>query len=113
VRPAAGDVLDLLRAGELAELAQVAGEWTVIDFWAAWCEACKNSRRRPARARWRKAGLAALRVNIVDFVSPIATRERPGVEVLPHLRQLGPGGVVFERSGPTGDLLREIEERTR
>ncbi len=62
----------------------------------------------------RRPGLAIRRVNIVDFDSPIARRELPGVSLLPHVRLLGAGGaIVYEASGPADDLFSAVEQRTR
>jgi thiol-disulfide isomerase/thioredoxin len=111
---AGADVLDAVRAGEAAELAAVPGKWTVFDFWAEWCEACKGLDARLRGLAARRPDLAVRRVNIVDFESPIARRELPGIELLPHLRLVRPGGgVAWEASGPADELFAEIEKRTR
>jgi thiol-disulfide isomerase/thioredoxin len=110
----AGDVLDLVQAGELAELAPVPGKWTVFDFWARWCEACKVLDARLRDLAAKRPGLAVRRVNIVDFDSPIAQRELPGVPMLPHVRVVRDSGVVaYEASGPEDELLEEVERRTK
>ncbi len=107
------DVLDVVQAGELAELKPVVGKWTVFDFWAEWCEACKVLDARLRNLTAHRPALALRRVNIVDFKSPIAQRELPGISLLPHVRLVGPGGIVYEASGPADELLAEIERRTR
>ena len=56
---------------------------------------------------------AVRRVNIVDFKSPIARRELPGVSLLPHVRLMRGSEIVYEASGPEDELLGEIERRTR
>lgn len=129
-----GDVLDVVLAGELAPLVPAAGKWTVFDFWAPWCDACKVLDRElrvlasgngEPRARDPRAALGAesqsaaspeqpgevalRRVNIVSFESPIARRELPGVTVLPHVRLADPSGkIVWEGSGPPGEILKAI-----
>jgi thiol-disulfide isomerase/thioredoxin len=109
-----GDVLDLVQAGELAELAPAPGKWTVFDFWAPWCEACKVLDKRLRALAAQRPGLAVRRVNIVDFKSPIARRELPAVSQLPHLRLVRDGGaVVYEASGPEDELLAAVEARSR
>ena len=110
---AGGDVLDVVQAGELADLVPASGKWTVFDFWAPWCEACKGLDARLRKLAAERPGLAVRRVNIVDFDSPIARRELPGVELLPRLRLVDAGGGrAFERSGPADELYEEIERRT-
>lgn len=106
--PSVLDVVDVVREGELAPLVAVQGKWTVFDFWAPWCEACKVLDHE-----LRELGpeLAVRRVNIVDFDSPIALRELPGVSVLPRVRLVSPEGtVVFEESGEVEALLARIRE---
>jgi thiol-disulfide isomerase/thioredoxin len=111
---AAADVIDVVRSGEAAELAAAPGKWTVFDFWAPWCEACKGLDSRLRELAAQRPALAVRRVNIVDFDSPIAARELPGVSLLPHLRLVRPGGgIAFEASGPADELFAEIEKRTR
>ena len=107
------DVLDAVQAGELAELKAAPGKWTVFDFWAPWCEACKGLDAKLRDLAARRPGLAVRRVNIVDFESPIAKRELPGVSVLPHLRLVSGGEIAYEASGPADELFDAVEARTR
>ena len=105
-----GDVVDLVNAGEDAPLTAVPGKWTVIDFWAPWCVACKTLDRELRERAAKDARLAVRRVNIVDFDSPIARRELPGVTVLPHVRVVDPSGkTVLDASGTPDELLRRLE----
>ncbi len=104
----AADVEDVVRGGELAPLGPVAGKWTVFDFWAPWCDACKVLERE---LRELGPDVAIRRVNIVDFDSPIALRELPGVSVLPRLRLVSPAGVVvFEASGEVDGLMERVRD---
>jgi thiol-disulfide isomerase/thioredoxin len=131
-----GDVLDVVLAGEAAPLVPATGKWTVFDFWAPWCDACKvldrelralasghgqspaedhraaHGAESPSAARPEQRGEVALRrVNIVSFESPIARRELPGVTVLPHVRLADPSGkVVWEGSGPPDEILKAIAD---
>jgi thiol-disulfide isomerase/thioredoxin len=108
------DVLDVVQGGETAELGPVAGKWTVFDFWASWCEACKALDAQLRELAARRPGIAIRRVNIVDFDSPIGRRELPGVSQLPHVRLVGPdGAIVFEASGSPEELVQAIEARTK
>ncbi len=114
VPPASGDVEDLVHDGELAVLAGVPGKWTVFDFWAPWCEACKSLEVELRRLAAARPDLAVRRVNIVDFDSPIAARELPGVSLLPRLRLVGPdGATVWEASGPPAELLEHVEAHSK
>jgi thiol-disulfide isomerase/thioredoxin len=106
-----GDVADTVTAGELAPLDSVPGKLTVFDFWAPWCEACKDLDARLRRLAAERSDVAVRRVNIVDFDSPIAKRELVGVELLPHVRLVSPDGkTVLEQSGPSDTLFRALEK---
>ncbi len=105
------DVVDAVSNGEAAALEPVPGKWTVFDFWAPWCEACKGLDARLRQLVTERPDVALRRINIVDFESPIARRELPGVEVLPHVRLVDPEGkTVFEQSG-TADALFDVVQR--
>ena len=104
-----GDVIDVVAAGEVAPLEGVPGKWTVIDFWAPWCEACNGLDAKLRELAATRSDFAVRRVNIVDFDSPIARKELPGVELLPHLRLVAPNGrVAFDQGGPSADLLDAV-----
>jgi thiol-disulfide isomerase/thioredoxin len=109
-----GDVLDVVQGGEAVDLTPVPGKWTVFDFWASWCEACKGLDAHLRELDAQRPSLAVRRVNIVDFDSPIALRELKGVTQLPHIRIVRPGGgIAFEGSGPADELLAEVERLTK
>ena len=107
-----GDIEDVVHAGEATALTSVPGKWTVFDFWAPWCEACKTLDSELRALASDDATLALRRVNIVDFDSPIALQELQGVSVLPHVRIVNPEGkTTWEGSGPPDELLRQITGR--
>jgi hypothetical protein len=105
------DVADVVTDGEIAPLVPVAGKWTVFDFHAHWCEACRTlDHGLKNRAKAWLDQLAVRRVNIVGFDSPIAKQEIPAVTMLPHIRVVSPkGDVVFEQSGPPEELLEKLD----
>lgn len=106
-----GDVREVVTAGEAAALVPESGRWTVFDFWAPWCEACKRVDAELRALAAKDARVAVRRVNIVDFDSPIARQELPGVDVLPHLRVVGPDGKVrLEQSGTADELLGRVNQ---
>jgi thiol-disulfide isomerase/thioredoxin len=111
--PNAGDVLDAVTQGEAARLDAVPGKWTVFDFWAPWCEACKVLDPQLRQLAAERPDVALRRINIVDLESPIARRELTPATVLPHVRVSGPDGVtVLELSGTPDTVLREIKRRS-
>jgi thiol-disulfide isomerase/thioredoxin len=105
------DGRDVVTAGEAVPLEPVRGQWTVFDFWAPWCEACKVLGRDLEALAARRPDLAVRRVNIVDFDSPIARQELQGVRMLPHVRVLDPQGkLVWEGSGTPDEILSHLKQ---
>jgi thiol-disulfide isomerase/thioredoxin len=103
------DFEDIVRGGEAVPLQGVPGKWTVFDFWAPWCEACKRLTLELARLAGEDPLLAVRRVNIIDFDSQIAVRELPGVSVLPHIRLVSPDGkTAWEGSGTPDELVDQL-----
>ena len=104
-----GDVEDIVAAGEAAPLTPVPGKWTVFDFWAPWCEACKGLDAELRKLAEDNPSIAIRRVNIVDFDSAIARQELPGVAMLPHVRLVAPNGTkMYEESGTPERVLTGI-----
>lgn len=109
---AGGDVRDAVVAGEALALLPVPGKWTVFDFWAEWCEPCRDLDARLRSLAAEHPDVAIRRVNIVDSDSPIARREMHGATTIPRVRLIDPEGrVVWEESGPPAVLVDGIRER--
>lgn len=105
------DVASVVEHGEVASLTPVPGKWTLYDFWATWCEACRRLEPRLRALAEQHAELAVRRVNVVDLDSPISRATLSSVSVLPHVRLLDSAGkVVFEASGTPDELMAGIEK---
>ncbi len=99
-------------AGSAPPLTPVPGKITVVDLWAAWCAPCREldrglldlARRHPGR-------LAVRKLDVTDDESAAwTTYLAPGGFSLPHLKVFGPdGALIFERTAPPPELLREVE----
>lgn len=106
-----GNVEEWVTNGEARELSGVPGKFVVYDFWAPWCDACRAVDRDLRELAEKRPDVIIRRVNIVDFDSEIAKRELPGVDVLPHVRVIGPDGAQrVDQSGPATDVVRSVEE---
>jgi thiol-disulfide isomerase/thioredoxin len=89
----------------------VKGAWTVFDFWAPWCDACRNVTAQLREIAAADRRVSVRRVNIVDFDSPIGRQELSGVSVLPYLRVVAPDGRVrMAQSGTPDELLGRLKE---
>lgn len=103
------DVVDVVHQGEVTPLLPVAGKWTIFDFWAEWCEACKDLDVELRTLAEKNPQIAIRRVNVVDFDSPIVQKELAGVGLLPHIWIFDPQGHErLRRSAGVQPLLEEI-----
>jgi thiol-disulfide isomerase/thioredoxin len=109
------DMVHAADAGEAIELTGVAGKLTVYDFWAPWCEPCKDLDLELVGLGRKYPGLAIRKVNVVDWDSAAAKRWLlPGKYDLPHVKVVAADGtVLLERSGTPETLGAEIERLLR
>jgi thiol-disulfide isomerase/thioredoxin len=104
------DMVDVVDSGEAVPLEPVPGKWTVFDFWAPWCEACKTLEADLRRLAAADRDVAVRRVNIVDFDSPISAQELSGVSSLPYVRLVDPSGkVVWQGSATPPEAMEQID----
>ena len=125
VDAAKADVADYGKPGEASELVPVPGKVTIYDFWATWCEPCKQLEPElVALARKHPDLVAVRRVDVVDWDSAaVAKHLTPKGFDLPHLKVFDAHGkLVLERSSNPGGLealnrdvqfLVEVEAKRR
>jgi thiol-disulfide isomerase/thioredoxin len=86
---------------EPAALVPEPGAITVFDYWASWCEPCKDLDARLARI----PGIVVKRIDVSDAHLDFD---------LPHLKVFGRNGaLVFERSGTPAELAAAVEALAR
>jgi thiol-disulfide isomerase/thioredoxin len=100
------DVADLGRGGQLVDLKPVAGKLTIFDFWAEWCEPCKDLEPSLVEIARANPNVAIRRVEVIDWDSPVAAQHLTrGGYGLPHLKVYdAKGNIVLEQSSEPGKL---------
>ncbi len=104
------DMLDATTDGSAVPLVPVPGKITVFDFWAPWCEPCRDVDHGLAEiVRRHPADIAVRKINIVDNDSPASVKYL-GPATLPHLKVFGRDGtLLWEHSAPPLLLTGEVE----
>ncbi len=121
--------------GRPVDLAQSRGAWTVVHFWATWCEPCKQDMQALNRLSksYPNKKFTVIGVNLDDdpaaakqyvaaqrfkwpqlhseggLDSPLATQL--GIFTLPVMILVGPDGTVVNRSLTVEELQRELANR--
>jgi thiol-disulfide isomerase/thioredoxin len=105
------DVADLGKGGERVDLAPVAGKLTIFDFWAEWCEPCKDLEPSLVEIARANPNVAIRRVEVIDWDSPVAAQHLTrGGYGLPHLKVYdAKGNLVLEQSSEPGKLGAMID----
>ncbi len=90
-------VLDCLGPGPAVDTADLAGQVTVVNFWASWCDPCREEMPM-------LASVATETADSVHFVG-VNTKDQPGAAA----DFLEATGVRFEQLyDPDGELLRQL-----
>jgi cytochrome c biogenesis protein CcmG/thiol:disulfide interchange protein DsbE len=98
-----GELQRLVPAGGNARIADYRGHWTLINFWASWCEPCRSE--APTLERFwnehRGQGLTVLGINLDDNTEDAMAFIRRYGLTYPQLRD-GDGRSWRDRYGMTG-----------
>lgn len=109
--PEGADVEVISKAGEdvpSLEAAAVKGKITVIDFYAPWCEPCREVDAHLAKLLASRTDIAYRKINVVDWTTPVAKRHMKKVAGLPYLVVLGKDGK--ELGKVTGLNLKKLDK---
>jgi thiol-disulfide isomerase/thioredoxin len=92
--PAGLDVQQLARGGEDVDIEAhlVAGKVTVFDFFAPWCEPCRDVDAHMKRVLERHPDVALRKLDVVDWSTPLARRYLMDVTSLPYVVVYGTDG---------------------
>jgi thiol-disulfide isomerase/thioredoxin len=109
--PEGADVDVISKAGEdvpSLEAIAVKGKVTVIDFYAPWCEPCREVDAHVAKLLATRTDIAYRKINVVDWTTPVAKRHMKKVAGLPYLVVLGKDGK--ELGKVTGLNLKKLDK---
>jgi len=106
--PSAGADIRLISKGEPLNLRDflVPGKYTLFDYYANWCSACRAIAPALEEMARRHREIAVRKIDIVDWSHPVA--EQQGVRDLPFLRLYSPGGRLIREGEETLEDLRRL-----
>jgi thiol-disulfide isomerase/thioredoxin len=92
------DVVKISERGEAVELEPhiVPGKITVVDFYAIWCEPCREVDEHMSTVLAAHDDIALRKVNIVDWDSEVAKQHMKSVPNLPYVIVYGRDGKQIE-----------------
>ncbi len=110
------DVLEIAKAGEVVELEPhlAAGKVTVFDFYAIWCEPCREVDKHMVDVLGKHDDVALRKIDIIDWDSEAAKHHMKTATSLPYVIVYGRDGKkVTEISGLALDELDAAIEKGR
>jgi thiol-disulfide isomerase/thioredoxin len=109
-KPADWTGLDMQAYDATADLVPVAGKLTVFDFWATWCEPCKDLDRELAEFTRAHPEIAVRKIDVADVDSP-AYKKHLRDAMIPHVKVFDrTGKLVYEMSAAPHELMEHIEK---
>ncbi len=90
-----GDIEHISLMGERVEITRnlVPGKYTVVDFYADWCENCQRITPILEELTRRHGNVALRKINIVNWDTPVVAQYN--VTFLPYLQVYGPNGALM------------------
>ena len=93
--PEGADVLEIAHGGEdVPDLSPhlVLGKVTIVDFYATWCEPCRQLDAHVLEMASRRKDLAYRKLDVGDWDTPLGTRYLKGVNELPY-------AIIYDKQG--------------
>ena len=105
------DVVEIAPNGEATDLVSVPGRVTVFDFWASWCEPCRDLDRALVDLMRRHPGRIAVRkLRVETWETPAARRYLGDAPALPYVKVTdAEGREAFSLGGDPAEMVKAIE----
>ncbi|MFQ5767388.1 MAG: thioredoxin domain-containing protein [Acidobacteriota bacterium] len=104
-----GDVVLISARGESVDLKRhlVEGKYTLIDFYADWCQRCQEISPYLEDLARRRGDIALRKVNIENWGTPVVEQYR--IRFIPYLEMYSPDGQLLAQG--TESVLDQLQRR--